>query len=110
MAIFRVLYEWKLGTRNKEIQIFKTSASHVTSELNISYARGAWNFGMTCLTGKSAYGTSFSTNGIGHTYGGIQRYWWWTGGGSAPFNWKFTLGRASLEVKQTEVSVFANHN
>jgi hypothetical protein len=47
---------------------------------------------MTCLTGKSAYGTSFSTNGIGHTYGGIQRYWWWTGGGSAPFNWKFTLG------------------
>lgn len=80
---------WERGTRDPD---FKTSASHVTSELDICYARGAWNFGMTCLTGKSAYGTSFSTNGIGHTYGGIQRYWWWTGGGSAPFNWKFTLG------------------
>ena len=81
---------WERGTRDPD---FKTSASHVTSELNISYARGAWNFGMTCLTGKSAYGTSFSTNGIGHTLWRntkilvVDRR-----GGSAPFNWKFTLG------------------
>lgn len=80
---------WERRTKDPN---FTTSASHVTSELNIYYSRGHWNFGMTCETGKSAYGNSFSTYGVGNTYGGIKRYWWWTGGGSAPFNWKFTLG------------------
>lgn len=80
---------WERGTKDPD---FTTTSSHVTSELNIGYSRGFWNFGMTCNTGTSAYGKSFSAHGVGHTYGGIKRYWWWTGGGSAPFNWKFTLG------------------
>lgn len=71
---------------------FTTSSSHVTSEFQISNASGSWNFGLTCLTGKSAYGEHFGIYGVGRTFGSIKRYWWWTAGGQAPFNWKFRLG------------------
>ena len=81
---------WGTGTKDPD---FTTSKIHVTSELNVSSSRGYWNFGMSCSTGKSAYGTEFSAHGVGYTYGGIKRYWWWTGGGTAPFNWKFRIGR-----------------
>lgn len=77
------------------------ASDHVTSRLNVE-ASSFWSIVMTCSTGTSAYGNKFTMSGTGRRTG-VNRYWWWTGGGSAPFNWKFSVsgpvgGRASGSI------------
>lgn len=65
------------------------ASDHVTSEFYVGSCTGYWKVTLTCQTGTSAYGTTFSTYGSRYTSGGIKRYWWTTVGGKAPFRWKF---------------------
>lgn len=67
-------------------------SDHVTSALSVNSSTGYWQVSFSCYTGTTAYGSSFSAYGTGHTGGSIKRYWWWTNGGSAPFRWRFVLG------------------
>lgn len=62
------------------------ASDHVTSKLYVN-ASSYWQVNITCDTGTSSYGNKYSVSGSGNYSG--NRYWWWTGGGSAPFRWKF---------------------
>ena len=72
-----------------EHSIAFAASDHVTSRLDLE-AKSFWSIVMTCSTGTSSYGNKFTMSGTGRRTA-VNRYWWWTGGGSAPFNWKFSV-------------------
>ncbi len=65
------------------------ASDRVTSRLDLE-ASSFWSIVMTCSTGTSSYGNKFTMSGTGRRTA-VNRYWWWTGGGSAPFNWEFSV-------------------
>lgn len=65
------------------------ASDHVTSNLSvIASGRYYWSVSVTCRTGTSAYGKTFSLSGYS-SMTNSTRFWWWEGGGAAPFKWTF---------------------
>lgn len=64
-------------------------SDHITSNFYVNSCNGYWKVNVSCKTGTSASGTTFSTYGSRYTSGGIKRYWWTTVSGQAPFRWEF---------------------
>lgn len=65
------------------------ASDQVTSKLSVTASgRYYWSVNVTCQTGTSAYGKTFSISGYSSITNNT-RFWWWEGGGSAPFKWTF---------------------
>lgn len=77
------------GNWNISFSEFEASGN-VTSYFSVGYARGYWQASISCSTGTTVYGDTFTTYGTGSTNGQIQRYWWLTSGETGePYRWRF---------------------